>query len=124
MNNDTISQTSVFRGRIVQKIYRVWLLRKLLPFLLLEIAVLSVLLYELGKLAFVQRVMENALRVLFNDPARIISFLVGMFGRAPIAEKILGVAVVILVALIIRHLTQGILRLILVKENYFSRIKP
>ncbi|OGZ96169.1 MAG: hypothetical protein A3B34_03385 [Candidatus Sungbacteria bacterium RIFCSPLOWO2_01_FULL_54_21] len=110
-----------FRGDVLRRIYRVWLVRKLAPILLIEIAVLSALLYGLGRLVFVERVFANALTVLFREPSGIASFAVSAFLHAPVTAKLFSVALVILLALLIRLVTQGMLRFILVRENYFSR---
>lgn len=112
-----------FRGQIVQKIYRVWLVRKLLPVLIMEIAILSFVLYQLGKAVFFQKIVNNALNVFLLNPPQIFSFLISAFNQAPFGTKLLGIGVVVLIALLLRHLTQGALRLILVKENYFSRVE-
>lgn len=112
-----------FRGQIVRQVYRVWLVRRLLPVLFIEVAVLSLVFYKLGKAVFVQSIVNNALTVFLNRPVGSISFLVGAFGHAPILTKLLGMGILVLLALFLRHLTQGFLRLILVKENYFSRIQ-
>ena len=112
-----------FRGEIVRRVYRVWLVRKLLPVLLLEIGIISFGLYWLGRAIFLQNVVNNALTVFLNRPAGSISFLAGAFGNAPWLTKFLGTGVIVLLALFLRHITQGFLRLILVKENYFSRIQ-
>lgn len=111
-----------FRGDVLRRVYRVWLLRKLVPILIAEIAVLSLLLYGLGRMIFVERVFANAVTVLFREPSDIASFGVSAFLHAPVAAKFFTVALVVLVSLLIRLVTQGMLRFILVKENYFSRI--
>lgn len=118
-----IDTTPRFRGEIVRKVYRVWLVRKLLPVLVLEIGIISFALYWLGRAIFVQSVISNAVTVFFNRPAGSISFLAGAFGNATLLTKLLGMGVVVLLALFLRHITQGLLRLILVKENYFSRVQ-
>ena len=127
--NETIGQEHMkgggatrFRGDILRRIYRVWLVRKLAPILLVEIAVLSVLLYGLGRLVFVERVFANGLTVLFREPSGIVSFTVAAFLHAPVVAKLFSIALVVLIALLIRLVTQGMLRFILVRENYFSRV--
>ena len=112
-----------FRGDVLRRIYRVWLVRKLAPILLVEIAVLSVLLYGLGRLVFVERVFANGLTVLFREPSGIVSFAVAAFLHAPVVAKLFSIALVVLIALLIRLVTQGMLRFILVRENYFSRVE-
>lgn len=123
MINDTITSPQ-FKGQILNKIYRVWLLRKLLPVLVLEVLILAAVLYVLGRTVFIQRVFENALNVLFVNPSQIAGFVVDAFARAPLLTQILSILLAILLAFLIRHLTQGALRLILVKENYFGRARP
>lgn len=111
-----------FRGDVLRRIYRVWLFRKLVPILFLEIAALSALLYGLGRLIFVERVFANAVTVFFREPSGVISFIVSAFLHASVAAQFFTVALVVLAALLIRLITQGMLRFILVRENYFSRI--
>lgn len=111
-----------FRGELLKQIYRVWLFRKLAPALFLEVALISLFLYQMGEVVFVQRVIENAATVLFNDPPQIFRFFVSAFTNAPALTKVMTVSVLLLVALILRHLTQGVLRLILVRENFFSKL--
>ena len=123
--NPEVSQlnASAFRGQVLRQVYRVWLFRKLLPVLALEVVILSLLLLQLSKAVFIQRVIENGLNVFFLDPPRIISFIVDVFVKAPLLTKILGFGALLLVASVVRHLTQGLLRLFLVKQNYFRKVK-
>ena len=111
-----------FKGQVLNRVYRVWLLRKLLPVLVLEIVFLSAILYVLGRTVFIQRVFENALNVFFINPSEIFGFVVDAFTRAPLLTQILSIFLAVILAFLVRHLTQGALRLILVKENYFSRM--
>lgn len=117
---EKINPSPRFKGEILNRIYRVWLFRKLLPVLLLEIAVLTIILFMIGRAVFMQRILENGLNVFFADPPAIFSFLANAFQHASGPTKILTLLGTLLQALAIRHLTQGILRLILVKQNYFS----
>ena len=112
-----------FRGDVLRKIYRVWFVRRLVPILLIEIAVLSALLYGLAHIVFVERIFANAITVLFREPSGIASFAVSAFLHAPVAAKLFTVALVVLVALLIRLITQGKLRFILLRENYFGTIE-
>lgn len=111
------------RGQVLKQIYRVWLFRRLLPVLISEVILLSGVLYVLGRTVFVERIMENALNVLFLSPGKIIPFAVSAFLHAPLVAKILSFGVIVLLALVLRHITQGMLRLLLVRENYFSKIR-
>lgn len=126
MDTNTISPSvnasARFRGEVLNKIYRVWLFRKFFPVLVIEIAVFSLVFYELARAIFFQRVLENAMNVFFQNPSHVFSFFLWAFADARFATKVLVVGVVIALALIIRQITQGILRFILVRQNYFSKI--
>lgn len=118
----SVSASTRFRGHTLNKIYRIWLFRKLAPVLAFEIVVFSLLLYGMAKLVFVERVVDNGIGIFFRNPSGVPSFVVAAFLHAPIATKLMSAGIVILTALLIRLLTQGVLRFILVRENYFSRI--
>lgn len=107
-------------GQVLNRVYRVWLWRKLAPMLVIETAILTFVFIRLANLVFMQRVMENATTVLFASPSGIVSFLVSAFATASRLEQFLAVGFVILGVLFVRHLTQGILRWILVRANYFG----
>lgn len=126
MNMNTItpsvSATPRFRGEVLNKVYRVWLFRKFIPVLLIEVALFSFILYKLTKTIFLQRILENAMNVFFQNPTHIFSFFVWAFMDARFATKFLVIGVVITLALVIRQVTQGLLRFILVRQNYFAQV--
>jgi hypothetical protein len=107
---------------VLNRVYRVWLFRRLAPVLGAEVIITALVLYGIGRVVFVQRVAENALAVFFREPGAIFQFLLGAFVNAPILTRLLAVVFLAGIALVGRGITQGVLRLILVRENYFSRI--
>lgn len=112
-----------FRGEILRQIYRVWLFRRFLPVLVLEVAVFSFIFYELAKIIFLQRIMENAMNVFFQNPSRVFSFFLWAFLDASFTTKILVIAIIAALVLVLRQLIQGLLRFILVRQNYFAKIE-
>ena len=119
---NSMNATPRFRGEILKRIYRVWLFRTFFPVLLIEVAVFAFILYELANAIFFRHVIENAMNVFFQSPSHIVSFFLWAFVDARFATKILVIAVTAALALIIRQLTQGLLRFILVRQNYFGTI--
>ena len=111
-----------FKGDILNQIYRVWLWRKFLPILCIEVAALSFIIYELAQAVFLQRVIENAMNVFFQNPPHIFSFFISAFVVTGFVTKVLIIAVIVALVFAIRHITQGFLRYILVRENYFSKV--
>ena len=121
--SQTVSPRMRYRGQVLNQVYRVWLFRKLMPVLAVEIIAVAGLIYGLARSVFVAHVLENAIKVSSGNPIQIVSFFVSAFNHTSIVTKgvMLGLAVV--VALLLRSITQGILRLILVRQNYFGRIE-
>lgn len=93
-----------------------------MPILIIEIAVIAAVIYGIARSVFLQRVFENAANVFFNNPSGMFNFVISAFVNAPMTTKFLAFGLAVLAALIIRHLTQGFLRLLLVRSNYFSKI--
>ena len=117
----TVPPSARFRGQVLARVYRVWLFRKLLPVMVAEIAVLAVVIFWLTRAVFIRRVVENAFNVFFINPPAVFSFAVSAFVHAGTFTKVLVLMIAVALALFVRHLTQGILRLILVRENFFGR---
>lgn len=120
--NPAVPGEQKFKGQILQNIYRVWLFRTFAPVLVAEVILLAAVLYTLGRTVFVERILGNFFKVLFADPAGIPTFLVGAFSHSSWTARATAIAAAVALAFIIRHVTQGILRFILVKKNYFSRV--
>ena len=119
--SDIVPPPARFRGQVLARVYRVWLFRKLLPVMLAEIIVLAVVIFWLTRAVFIRRVVENAFNVFFTNPPAVFSFAVSAFVHAGTFTKVLVLMSAVALALFVRHLTQGILRLILVRENFFGR---
>lgn len=117
------NSTSKFRGQVLNRIYRVWLVRKFLPVFLVEVVVLSVILYQFSKLVFVERVLENFFKIFFQSPSGGLIFLLSSFGKTPLTTKMFTVVIIVLIALLLRVLTQGFLRFVLVRKNYFGKVE-
>ena len=125
MNNlavQNIDQPRPLRGTILKQVYRVWLVRRFLPVLIAEVAVLSFVLYAFARLIFAERILDNGLKVFFARPSAMGEFFVRGFLHASLGTQVLTSGIVLLAALLVRHITQGILRFILVKENYFGKM--
>ena len=120
---ESLPQAPRFRGELLNRIYRIWLFRRLMPVLAVEIAFFAILLWALSRSVFVRRVLENALNVVFTDPTSIASFFISAFLHAAPLTQVMSIAIAIAGAFFIRHLTQGILRWILVRQNYFGKIE-
>lgn len=118
---EELKSVSRFRGQVLNKVYRIWLFRKFLPVFLAEIIVLSLLFYKISRAVFVQKILENAVGILFQNPAAIFKFIFSAFENANNLIKALAILSAVLIALLVRLLTQGFLRYLLVKKNYFGR---
>ena len=61
------------------------------------------------------------LNIVFLRPQGMGEFLYAAFRGASAGEQALAVGIVILGAFVIRHITQGMLRWILVRVDYFKK---
>lgn len=123
--NETIRQSVVpnprFRGEILRRIWRVWFLRRFLPVLAVEVVGLTLFAYWLSHAVFVRRIIENALNVLFDNPAKVIEFVIFAFLYASIAVKALAFTVLVLLTLLVWKIGKALVRYAMVKEHYFAK---
>ena len=121
--SDRSAQKPSFQGQVLRRVYRVWLVRKFIPILVLEITALSIVIYQIARAVFVERFMQNAMRVFFAEPEGIGKFFVRAFLETEWITKVLSILLAVMIALVIRHITQGMLRLLLVRKNYFASVR-
>jgi len=123
--NEIIEQSVVpgprFRGEILRRVWRVWLLRRFLPVLAVEVVGLTLFAYWLAHAVFVRRIIENALNVFFDNPAKVIEFIIFAFLYASIAVKALVFVVLVILTLLVWKTGKAVVRYAMLKEHYFGK---
>jgi len=101
MNND-------IKNKIVWKIYFVWLFKRIIPLFILELVLLTFVLYFLGKLVFVQKVFENALLASMQNPILLASYMFRAFGSTSLIKQIIIVVILGMGILFMRDMGRAI----------------
>ena len=66
-----------------------WLVKRILPLLILELVFLILALFLLGKLVFVQKVFENAFLSSAQNPITVAIYLLKAFMSSSLLKKII-----------------------------------
>jgi len=86
-------ENNSIKNKIAWKIYFIWLFKRVLPLFVLEVILLILVLFFLGKLVFVQKVFENAFLASAQNPISLAVYMFGAFWKTSILKKltILGI---------------------------------
>ncbi len=95
---------SVFKSKILWKIYLVWFFRRILPLVVFEIVVLGAAVYLLAKYIFVEKVISNTFLFAGRNPLTMLSFLFDAFLRTSLLEQIAIIILLSIGALLLRDI--------------------
>ena len=115
------SSSPRFRGEVLRRIWRTWFIRRFLPVLVAEVVGLTLFAYWLAHAVFVRRILENALNVFFDNPTKVVEFVIFAFLYASIAVKVLAFTVLILLTLLVWKIGKALGRYAMVKQRYFAK---
>jgi hypothetical protein len=79
----------VVKNKIAWKVYRVWLFKRIIPLFILELVLLTLALWILGRLVFVQQVFTNAFLASAQNPLILASYMFKAFWATSILKKII-----------------------------------
>ncbi|MBU4348278.1 hypothetical protein KJ671_02130 [Patescibacteria group bacterium] len=80
---------NLIKNKIAWKVYIVWLFRRIIPLLVLEIILLVLGFYFLGKFVFVQKVFENAFLSSAQNPIIVFLYMFNAFASTTFLKKII-----------------------------------
>lgn len=70
---------SALKAKILWRVYITWLFKRILPLLVLELAILVVAVYLLARFVFIEKVVSNTFLAASNSPLLIVSFMFSAF---------------------------------------------
>ena len=79
----------MIKNKIAWKIYFVWLFKRIIPLFILELVILVLALFFLGKLVFVQKVFENAFLSGAQNPFIVAVYMFKAFWTTSILKKVI-----------------------------------
>ena len=117
MNTNT---NNLLRQRIMRRVCFIWFAKKILPYLLIELALFAGFLYLIGYHVFVSRVLQYAGQVLANnsiDPAIWGVFAWHIFFKTKLVVQLSILGSLIMTILIFKNFITSWLQLTVVKEE-------
>ena len=107
--------------RIMNRVYRFWFLRSMLPLLVIELAVIILAVYFFANLVFVSQVVDNALNAALGNPLKLVAYLWQAFLGTRMAVKVIIVALALTAGLILRDINRSIISYLLTRRAQLFR---
>lgn len=104
-----MNSISIFKNRILWKIYLIWFFRRILPLIIIEIAVVIMALKIFAKNVFVGKVLENAALASESNWWEFIKYLASSFSQTHPIVQVTIIAILGLGALFLRDIGRTII---------------
>lgn len=111
---------SNIKNKIMRRVYFIWFVREVLPYLALEAMVLAGFIYFLGQQVYVARVLEYSTFVLSTNmahPLVFLSFALKLFLRTRIGVQFSIIGSLTMAFFLFRNIISSTFQLALVKET-------
>lgn len=108
------------KTKIMRRVYLIWFVRKILPYVALETTGFVAFLYILGRQVYVARVIEYVSSVLDNNmahPLYFASFVIHLFLRTHIGVQLSILGAIAMVFLLFRNVIDSAIQLSLLRET-------
>ncbi|MBI2446725.1 MAG: hypothetical protein HYV51_02810 [Parcubacteria group bacterium] len=106
------------KTKIMRRVYFIWFGRKVLPYVISEIAAFAVFMYFLGEQVYVARVMEYATSILSNNmahPTVFASFAVNLFLRTHLGVQLSIIGSAAMIFFLFRNIISSAIQLALAR---------
>lgn len=111
MNNE-------LKNRIMRRVYGIWFVKKVLPYVAAEAAVFTGFLYFIGREVYVANVIQYASSVLAGNmahPMAFVAFALDIFIHTELAVQISVLGALLMVSFVFRNLIASAAQLALAK---------
>lgn len=104
----SITSSSHIKETVMRRVRLIWFVRRALPWLVLETAVVAVVAQRMAEHVFVNKVLENAvLHTFARSPVMIVPYFVQAFWSTGIVEQVLIVGAIAFSFLLMRDLVRS-----------------
>ena len=103
-----VTLTDFLKNRILWKVYVLWFVRRIVPLMLLQVAVIVVSLKLFGDNVFVSKVLQNIGVVSGSGYWEVFKYLVAIFARTRLIVQAVVVLALGVVALLLRDVIRSI----------------
>ncbi len=105
------------QNQVMKKVYFIWFLKKVFPYVLAEIAVFAAFLYLVGKYTFVQVVADNFTRMLLTSPSALLFYFADAAINTKFVVQVSLVGATLAVILAFRNVLTAFIQLRVFKEE-------
>lgn len=99
---------NILKNKIAWKVYFIWLFKRVIPLFALEIVLIVLVLWFLGRLVFVQQVFTNAFLASSQNPFHLALYMFDAFVATSLFKKIVIVFFLGFGVLIMRDIGRAI----------------
>jgi len=120
---NTFTPSSQFNQTIMRRIWGIWFVRRVLPWLVLEVAAAALVLQKFAEYVFVNRVFHNAtLHTINRSPFDIFSFFTNAFFNTEFIVQALLISSLAVGLLFVKQLFKAYMSLLSSRSSNFSRL--
>jgi len=104
----------------MRRVYFIWFVKKIFPYLLIELALFTGFLYLIGHYVFVSKVLQYASQILANnsiDPAIWSAFALHLFLKTKLIVQLSVLGSLAMVILVFKNFITSLTQLTLAKEE-------
>ncbi len=117
MNTNT---NNLLCERIMKRVYFIWFIKKIFPYLLIELALFASFLYLISHYVFISKVLQYASQILANnsiDPAVWSAFAWNAFIGTELIVQLSVLGILAVVVLLFKNFITSFMQLTLAKEE-------
>ena len=109
MDNQKITVKQLLKNRILWKVYLAWFFRRIVPLIILQLAVFLVVLKFFAKSVFIRQVFRNAYLVSEASYWSFFKYAVFSFLNTPPLTQIISLIILGVIALLLRDFIRALL---------------
>ncbi|OGG39604.1 hypothetical protein A2127_00345 [Candidatus Jorgensenbacteria bacterium GWC1_48_12] len=115
-----MNEKNNLKTKIMRRVYGIWFVKKVLPYVAAEAAVFIGFLYFIGREVYIANVLQYTTSVLTADmahPMAFVSFAMDMFIRTELGVQISLLGALLMATFVFRNLITSTVQLALAKPN-------
>lgn len=117
MRTNSIKFENPMQAQIMRQVYLVWFFKKALPFVLLEGLILFILLNQVARYVFVEKVLEGFVKIFFSNPFEFLAFFGKTFLKTKTIVQISLIGSSALALILSKNILQCVIQFHLVKNE-------
>ena len=120
MTSIDINTTNSLRKRIMRRVYFIWFMKRVAPYVLVELALFASSLFIIGHYVFVSKVVQYAGQIFGNssvDPVVWANFVFHIFFKTRFIVQLSILGSLAMLVLVVKNFTSSLMQLALAGEE-------